>query len=83
MRLGDKRLIEQQIYKITSIPVRALRGNPLSDFSFEKRLSWAIKRETTREEDKAYSLLGIFDIYMPLIYSKEGENAFKRLRILV
>jgi hypothetical protein len=83
MRLGDKRSMEQQIHEITSIPVRALRGNPLSDFSFEERLSWAIKRETTREEDKAYSQLGIFDIYMPLIYGEGGENAFKRLRTSV
>jgi NACHT domain/Heterokaryon incompatibility protein (HET) len=83
MRLGDKRSMEQQIHEITSIPVRALRGNPLSDFSFEERLSWAIKRETTREEDKAYSLLGIFDIYMPLIYGEGGESAFKRLRTSV
>jgi NACHT domain/Heterokaryon incompatibility protein (HET) len=80
MRLGDKRSMEQQIHEITGIPVRALRGNPLSDFSPEERLSWATKRETTREEDKAYSLLGIFDIYMPLIYGEGGENAFKRLR---
>ena len=43
-------------------------------------MSWAEKRETTREEDKAYSLLGIFDIYMPLIYGEGRENAFKRLR---
>jgi NACHT domain/Heterokaryon incompatibility protein (HET) len=83
MRLGDKRSMEQQIHEITNIPVRALRGNPLSDFSFEERLSWAIKRETTREEDKAYSLLGIFDIYMPLIYGEGGENALKRLRTSV
>jgi hypothetical protein len=83
MRLGNKRSMEQQIHEITSIPIRALRGNPLSDFSFEERLSWAIKRETTREEDKAYSLLGIFDIYMPLIYGEGGENAFKRLRTSV
>ena len=80
MRLGDKRSMEQQIHEITSIPVRALRGNPLSDFSFEERLSWAIKRETTREEDKAYSLLGIFDISMPLIYGEGREKASKRLQ---
>jgi hypothetical protein len=83
MRLGDKRSMEQQIHEITSIPVRALQGHPLSDFSIEERLSWAIKRETTREEDKAYSLLGIFDIYMPLIYGEGGENAFKRLKTSV
>ena len=80
MRLGNKRSMEQQIHEITSIPASTLRGNPLSDFSFEERLSWATKRETTREEDKAYSLLGIFDIYMPLIYGEGGENVFKRLK---
>ena len=43
-------------------------------------MSWAEKRETTRKEDEAYSLLGIFDVYMPLIYGEGRENAFKRLR---
>jgi len=41
---------------------------------------WAEKRETTRKEDKAYSLLGIFDVYMPLIYGEGGEKALRRLR---
>ena len=43
-------------------------------------MSWAEKRETTREEDMAYSLLGIFDVCMPLIYGEGREKAFKRLR---
>ncbi|CZR62467.1 uncharacterized protein PAC_12364 [Phialocephala subalpina] len=38
------------------------------------------KVETTREEDKAYSLLGIFDVYMPLIYDEGRDNALIRLR---
>jgi hypothetical protein len=33
-----------------------------------------------RKEDKAYSLLGIFDVYMPLIYGEGKDNAFTRLR---
>jgi hypothetical protein len=41
---------------------------------------WTEKRETTRKEDKAYSLLGIFDVYMPLIYGEGRESAYKRLR---
>jgi hypothetical protein len=41
---------------------------------------WAEKRDTTREEDKAYSLLGIFNIQMPVLYGEGRENAFKRLR---
>jgi hypothetical protein len=72
--------MEQQVYEITSIPIRALQGHPLSDFSLAERMSWATKRTTTREEDKAYSLLGIFDIHMPLIYGEGKEKAFIRLR---
>ena len=77
-RLGDKKSLERQIHEVTGIPVEALRGNPLSNFSVGERMSWAAKRETKRKEDKAYSLLGIFNVYMPLMYG-EGDNAFSRL----
>lgn len=43
------------------------------------RMSWAAARETTRKEDEAYSLLGLFEINMPLLYG-EGHNAFIRLQ---
>jgi hypothetical protein len=43
-------------------------------------MSWAETRQTTREEDMAYSLLGIFDVYMPLIYGEGRANAVGRLR---
>lgn len=43
------------------------------------RLSWAARRETSRQEDAAYCLLGLFGVYMPLIYG-EGDNAFLRLQ---
>ena len=79
-RLGNKDSLKQQLHEITGIPVRALQGSPLSDFSIAERISWAEKRETTREEDKVYSLLGIFDVYMPLLYREGRENAFKRLK---
>ncbi|KAH7922228.1 hypothetical protein BV22DRAFT_1095038, partial [Leucogyrophana mollusca] len=42
------------------------------------RLGWASKRRTTEEEDAAYSLMGIFDLHMPIIYG-EKEKAFGRL----
>jgi hypothetical protein len=42
------------------------------------RMSWAAHRLTTREEDMAYSLLGLFEVNMPLLYG-EGEKAFIRL----
>lgn len=43
-------------------------------------MSWAAGRQTTRVEDRAYSLLGLFGVYMPTIYG-EGEHAFVRLQI--
>ena len=79
-RLGNKKSLERQLHEITGIAVLALQGTALSAFSVDERMSWAENRETKREEDKAYSLLGIFDIYMPLIYGEGAKNAFSRLR---
>ena len=78
--LGNKRTLERQIHEITGISLLALQGTPLSTFGVNERLSWAENRQTTRSEDEAYSLLGIFDIHMPLIYGEGRDNAFKRLR---
>ncbi|KAG9232955.1 hypothetical protein BJ875DRAFT_535639 [Amylocarpus encephaloides] len=60
--------------KLLGIPASALRGSPLSAFSVNERLSWVVGRETFRQEDKAYSLIGIFDVNMSLIYSEGKEN---------
>ena len=79
-RLGDKISLKQQIHEITGITNSALQGAALSQFSVNERFSWMERRQTKLEEDKAYSLLGIFKIYMPLIYGEGEENAFKRLR---
>jgi hypothetical protein len=79
-RLGDKRSLERQIHEITGIAVPALQGTSLSQFGVDERLSWVENRQTTRKEDEAYSLLGIFDVYMPHIYGEGRNNAFKRLR---
>ncbi|KIN06945.1 hypothetical protein OIDMADRAFT_150200 [Oidiodendron maius Zn] len=78
--LGDRGSLEQHIHEITGIPVKALQGGHLSDFNIIERMLWAEKRETKREEDKAYSLLGIFDVHMPLIYGEGRDSAFRRLR---
>jgi hypothetical protein len=77
--LGDKKMLEGLIHEITTIPITALHGALLSDFSVDERLRWAAKRDTKKEEDKAYCLLGIFDIFMPLMYG-EGENGLIRLK---
>ena len=49
------------------------------DFSIAERMSWAASRVTSRPEDVAYCLLGIFDVNMPLLYG-EGNRAFMRLQ---
>ncbi|OCK73382.1 HET-domain-containing protein [Lepidopterella palustris CBS 459.81] len=79
-RLGDKISLLQDIHDITKISIQALQGRPLSQFSVDERMSWARQRKTKREEDAAYSLLGIFNIHMPLIYGEGREKALIRLR---
>ena len=69
-RLGDKQSLEQHIREVTGIPISALRGTTLSEFSTEQKFHWAKNRETTREEDWAYSLIGIFGISMPVLYGE-------------
>ncbi|KAI1381943.1 heterokaryon incompatibility protein-domain-containing protein [Hypoxylon crocopeplum] len=69
----------QAISEITKIDAEFLLGSDLELASIAKRMSWASKRKTTRPEDTAYCLLGIFDINMPLLYG-EGTKAFKRLQ---
>ena len=80
LQLGTKTTLEQQIHEVTSIPLSALRGTPLSEFSVEERLSWVKGRKTKHKEDKAYSLLGIFNVFMPTNYGEGKEYAFMRLR---
>lgn len=77
--LGGRTSLVWLINDITGIASQALRGDPLNNFSVEERMSWISKRTTTRTEDMAYCLLGIFDVHMPLIYG-EGDKAFARLK---
>jgi hypothetical protein len=77
---GTKNEFAKPIHQITKISPYILR-NPdgLGELSIAERITWASKRETTRIEDTAYCLLGIFDINMPLLYG-EGNKAFIRLQ---
>lgn len=78
--LGNRKSLEQQIHEITGIALPALRGSDLSQFGIEERISWARDRESTFEEDQAYSLLGICGITMPPNYGEGKKEAFERLR---
>lgn len=79
-RLGDKQYFKQEIHEITGLPLTALQGEHLSQFSVNERLSWTETRQTTLEEDVAYSLLGIFDVNIPLHYGEGKVTAFARLQ---
>jgi hypothetical protein len=79
-RLGDKLSLEEIVSEITSIDKSALRGDALSTFTIGERMSWAEHRQTTIKEDEIYSLLGIFNVSLPLIYGEGRENASRRLK---
>jgi hypothetical protein len=78
-KIGSKTSLQDQIAKATGIPEPVLSSiNEIWSCSIACRMSWAAKRKTTRIEDKAYCLLGIFGVNMPLLYG-ESEKAFSRL----
>lgn len=78
--LGSRISLEQEIHETTKIPIRVLRGQRLAEFSVEERMSWAAKRTTTLKEDKVYCLLGIFEVFLSLIYGEGEAYATLRLR---
>ncbi|KIW16610.1 hypothetical protein PV08_03798 [Exophiala spinifera] len=77
--IASRRQLGAMLERMTSIPRRALDDFRSTDFCIAQKMSWAAHRETTRQEDRAYSLLGLFDVQMPLLYG-EGQKAFRRLQ---
>ncbi|TBU58056.1 heterokaryon incompatibility protein-domain-containing protein [Dichomitus squalens] len=78
--IGSKDTLADLLEKVTGIDRGVLlHQKSLDEVSVAARLSWVAKRVTTRVEDEAYSLLGIFDINMPTLYG-EGIRAFRRLQ---
>lgn len=77
--LGTRSSLEMLLSLRTRIPVDVLRGKQLSTYCVSQRMSWASDRITTREEDLAYCLFGLFKVNMPLLYG-EGSRAFFRLQ---
>jgi hypothetical protein len=77
---GTKESMATHIATITGIPSQILdHSADLNDVPVAQRFSWAALRETTRDEDRAYSLMGLFDINMAMLYG-EGRKAFIRLQ---
>lgn len=77
--IGDACSLVTLLSTITGIEADYIVNDRLSSASVATKMSWAALRETKRVEDRAYSLLGIFDVNMSLIYG-EGMKAFRRLQ---
>ena len=75
--IGTRSSLTPQISCVTGIRSQDM-ADPQSA-SIAAKMSWASRRRTSRVEDMAYSLLGIFDLTMPLLYG-EWHNASKRLQ---
>ena len=79
-RKSDK-FIAEDVSSSTGIPLWVLHDpGIIHDVSIGRRMSWAARRRTTKIENMAYCLLGIFDVNMPLLYG-EGWKAFQRLQL--
>lgn len=80
--IGSKHSLEDQICAAVGISSYHLQSpRQARQASVAARMSWASNRETSRSEDAAYSLLGLFGVSMPLLYGEGGKNAFWRLQL--
>jgi hypothetical protein len=84
--IGDRATLCQEISQITRIDAGLLCDGlsdsaPLSRFSVAQRMSWAAGRKTTRPEDIAYCVMGIFGVNMVPLYGEGAIEAFYRLQV--
>ncbi|TBU55240.1 hypothetical protein BD310DRAFT_884657 [Dichomitus squalens] len=78
--LGSKRTLSSLVTSITGIPHTVLTmERALNQVSVAERLRWASSRITSRKEDEAYCLMGIFGVHISITYG-EGSSAFMRLQ---
>ncbi|KAI1407533.1 HET-domain-containing protein [Hypoxylon sp. FL1857] len=83
--MGTRYALRGVISSITGISEVILEGaainarRALRSASVAQKMSWAAGRSTSRPEDMAYCLLGIFQVNMPMLYG-EGDEAFIRLQ---
>jgi hypothetical protein len=78
---GTKETLAYEIHMSTGIPSSVLLNSKnLEKASVAQRMSWASRRNTTREEDIAYCLIGLFHVNIPMLYG-EGNRAFERLQL--
>ncbi|KAI0683514.1 heterokaryon incompatibility protein-domain-containing protein [Earliella scabrosa] len=77
--IGNKTMLAPLLEEVTGIPQHVLKHGDFSSVPVADRMSWASHRVTTRPEDEAYCLMGLFNVNIPIIYG-EGRRAFRRLQ---
>ncbi|KAI0971023.1 heterokaryon incompatibility protein-domain-containing protein [Xylaria arbuscula] len=78
--IGTKKDMAPLLAKITRVDAKyLLYAQDIRSASIAQRMAAVADRTTTRPEDIAYCLLGLFSVNMPLLYG-EGAMAFVRLQ---
>ena len=82
--LGSRSSLAERIHATTKIPRDILKNGindtHFSDLSIAAIMSWAAQRQTTRPEDRAYALMGLFSVNLPIFYGEGEQSAFFRLQ---
>ena len=72
-------MIMQELADATGINAQALVSFRPGMRLAREKLQWVSMRNTTLQEDIAYSLFGIFGVHLPVIYGEKKQNALGRL----
>ncbi|KAI1746644.1 hypothetical protein F4782DRAFT_523893 [Xylaria castorea] len=79
--MGTKRQLAGVLAEVTGIDAQFHTGHKhLSEACIAVKMSWMSRRQTTYPEDMAYSMIGIFNINMPVVYGETGPRAYRRLQ---
>lgn len=75
--VGTRARLSSSVEEITGIE----HLHNTSSASIAPKMYWTSKRETIRPEDKAYSLLGLFNVNTPSLHGEGEDQAFLRLQL--
>ncbi|CAJ2509471.1 Uu.00g144970.m01.CDS01 [Anthostomella pinea] len=79
--LGNRKECSAELSPGTGIARGILEvGGPIGKTSISHRMSWFSDRTTTKGEDEAYCLMGLFGVNMPTLYGEGSQGAFRRLQ---
>ena len=82
--VGTKKSLSDELGERTGIPPQVLSGEKdVRVMPVCCKMAWAASRVTTRPEDLAYCLMGLFDVNMPLLYGEGAEKSFRRLQEMI